>query len=804
MSVRFSRMSRFLLAFIWSICISLALPAWAASTSTTTALTLSSNGVSIAQNGSIASSSVITLTATVTADTTPVTVGSVSFCDATVPLCSDIHLIGTAQITPAGTAVFKFIPGIGPHSYKAVFAATPNAATPYAASSSSTSTITVTGTYPTTSTLTSAGSAGNYSLTSTVVGIENPAANPSLTGTVSFIDTTNANSVLATQSVSGAVSSLVFFDADTPATGQFPDSNVIADFNGDGIPDVAIANYSDGTLTILLGKGDGTFTPAPGAPISGLFDPNHLVIGDFNHDGKLDIAMGTSYYNGAVTILLGNGDGSFTPAPGASITVGNSFQSVISLATGDFNGDGVQDIAVGVSNNGSGMQYGGVLVVLLGKGDGTFQQLPAANLVQNPFLTTGDFNRDGLTDLAIVDFYVNDIAIYLGVGNGTFQEAPKSPLTVGLEADGVVAADLNGDGILDLAVSDMVNIASNGTVTILLGAGDGTFTPASTSPTVGVNPNNIAFGDFNGDGKTDLATSNNADDTVSYLLGNGDGTFQPVLTSAYLGQFTTWFATGDVNGDGLTDAIAVTQSTPSGNTNNFDGIASVLLSQPTVTTTALVNDINPIGTGTHQIQASYPGNSVYSPSTSNLVALTAEPAPPSITITSSTPSNVTPGATTTSTLTVTPAGGFTGTIALAAALTSSPASAVDLPTFSFGSASTVNITGATPATATLTISTSPASNASVRFHPLFRTVKNGTLLACLLVFLFPIRSRKRATTLALTFLFALFIASLSGCSSNNSSQASTDPGTTPGSYTVTVTGTSGTLTTTNVITFTVQ
>ncbi len=647
----------------------------------------------------------------------------------------------------------------------------------------------------------------------------------------------------------------------------------------------------------MLGKGDGTFTAAPGSPVSVTFDPHDLVVGDFNHDGKLDLAMNNSYYDGVVTILLGNGDGSFTPAPGNPITVGNSFQTVNSLVSGDFNGDGIPDLAAGPSN-GPYPPGGGVLVVLLGNGDGTFQQLPGIILAQGPWLAAGDFNGDGVTDLAAVDYYGSDAAIYLGNGDGTFHQAPGNTLTVGPEANAAVAADLNGDGILDLAVSNLVGPISNGTISIFMGKGDGTFTPASASPTVGVNPYAIAYGDFNGDGKPDLATANNGDDTVSYLLGNGDGTFQPVIASVYLGQFTTDFATGDINGDGVTDAVAVTQSTPLG---SYDGIASVLLSQPTVTTTAVVNGIDPIGTGTHQIQALYPGNSSYSSSTSNLVALTAEQATPSITLslsastittaqpltatiaisgpandptptgsitltsgsytststplsggsasitiaagalavgsetitatysgdtnyakaTTSAPVTVTaippsfaitstsvtipgPGSTTsnTSTITVTPAGGFTGSVSLAAALTSSPAGAVDPPTFSFGSTPGVAITGTNPGTATLTVLTSAASSASLNSPKLFPSLTADATFACLLIFISFKRRRKSIGALALSFFLLAFVASLSGCSSGPSTPP--NPGTTPGTYTVTVTGTSGTLTTNSAVTVTIQ
>ncbi len=391
------------------------------------------------------------------------------------------------------------------------------------------------------------------------------------------------------------MSGLTFSDVSSPSIGDIPVSDVIGDFNGDGIPDVAVANYGDETIDVLLGKGDGTFTPAPQSPIAVTFDPRALVVGDFNHDGKLDLAMTNSYYSGVVTILLGEGNGTFVPASGSPIVVGGAFEVINSLAVGDFNGDGVEDIAVGIESYIGPLQPGD-LVVLLGNGDGTFNQLSPVATSQGALVTAGDFNRDGFTDLAVTGDYGNQLAIYLSKGDGTFQRATSAPMTVGPEATSAVTADLNGDGFLDLAVANLADSVSHGTVTIFLGAGDGTFTLLSTKTTVGVDPYMIAYGDFNGDGKVDLATANNADDTVSYLLGNGDGTFQPTIASAYLGQFTTSLAAGDINGDGVTDVVAITQSTPTGSP---DGIASILLSEPNLTAVAVVNGVNPLGAGTH-------------------------------------------------------------------------------------------------------------------------------------------------------------------------------------------------------------
>jgi trimeric autotransporter adhesin len=892
MTVPFSRASR-LFAFLCVICVSLAHPAWAASTSTTTALTLASSSGSIADNGTLASGSVLTLTATVTAGTAPVTAGSVSFCDASATLCSDIHLIGTAQITAAGTAMLKLIPAIGTHTYKAVFAATPNASIAYSGSSSATSTLTVTGTYPTTSTLTSSGSAGNYSLTSTVVGVGSSA----LAGTVSFVNTTSSNSVLTTAQLGTATTAFSFFNSSSPTVlAPSADASIAGDFNGDGIPDIASASMSaNGTITILLGKGDGTFTAAP-ASINVVSNYHlTLAVADLNGDGKLDLILANGNVNGNVYIFLGNGDGTFTQAPGGPIALIQPSQTVIavSLVAGDFNGDGIPDIA---ALDGGSPE----VTVLLGKGDGTFTQKGTDLLFPYyqtfPFaMTGGDFNGDGIPDLAIAGN--GGVSILLGVGDGTFQAAANlATLNV---PSSITTGDFNGDGIADLAVaSSHQGYLTVPLVVIFLGAGNGTFSPTSASGTSGGHDAySITTGDFNGDGKVDLATANSDYDTVTYLLGNGDGTFtQPPNSPVTVGAFPQAIVAADFNGDGLTDISTGIESSTVANTS----YELVLLSQFTTTASATATSINPIGTGTQQVQASYPGSSTYSASTSNSVALTAEQAtpsinlslsastvttsqsltvtiavsgaanapgptgsvtltsgsytststplsggsatvnisagalaagsdtiaaaysgdtnytkatasaavsvtiPPSIAITSSSVTITAPGSTTgnTSTITVTPAGGFTGSVSLAAALTSSPAGAVDPPTFSFGSTSSVAITGTTPGTATLTILTSAASSASLNSPKLFRSLTADATFACLLIFVSLKRRRKSIGALALSFFVLVSLASFSGCSSGPNVPPT--PGTTPGTYTVTVTGTSGALTTTSAVTFTVQ
>src|SRR2546428_14468 len=211
---------------------------------------------------------------------------------------------------------------------------------------------------------------------------------------------------------------------------------------------------------------------------------------------------------------------SFTPA--ATFGVGTHPQSV---AVGDFNGDGKPDLAV--ANAGSD-----TVSVLLGNGDGTFQAARTVAAGSGPvFLAVGDFNGDGKPDLAVADYvFAADYACFrcsrsttysvlLGNGDGTFSAART--LGVGSGPWSVAVGDFNRDGKLDLAVANF----SSSTVSVLLGNGDGTFQAAQTVA-AGTSPISVAVADFNGDGKPDLAVANYGSNTVSALLGNGDGTFQ--------------------------------------------------------------------------------------------------------------------------------------------------------------------------------------------------------------------------------------------------------------------------------------
>ena len=314
------------------------------------------------------------------------------------------------------------------------------------------------------------------------------------------------------------------------AVGSGPASVATGEFNGDDKLDLAVANGFSNNVSILLGNGDGTFQPA--AAYSAGSSPSAVAVGDFNADGKLDLAIANNGSND-VTVLLGNGDGTFQP--GVAYSAGSNPSAV---AVGDFNSDGKLDLVIVNISSGD-------VSILLGNGDGTFQPALAYATGQGAnSVAVGDFNGDGKLDLAVTNNSDNNVSILLGNGDGTFQ--PAVNYSAGQSPASAVVGDFNGDGKLDLAIA---NIAP-GDVSILLGNGDGTFQPAVTY-TAGSEPI-LAVGDLNGDGKLDLAVADVGTGEVTVLLGNGDGTFQP--TVAYtIRQGTGSVAVGDFNGDGKSD-----------------------------------------------------------------------------------------------------------------------------------------------------------------------------------------------------------------------------------------------------------
>ncbi len=343
-------------------------------------------------------------------------------------------------------------------------------------------------------------------------------------------------------------------------TGDEPVSVAVADFNRDGALDLAVAAfngtydtvpYSVGLVSVLLGNGDGTYrmhvdyTTAQGT--------SAVASADLNGDGVPDLAVvnegggppaETGEAPGSVSILLGRGDGTFAPQVQYDTVLGSQ-----ALAIGDLNGDGVPDIAVANDAETS-------LMVLLGNGDGTFQ---SATPIANPPRTVaiavavGDLNGDGRPDIVTVDEGTS-VDIFLNAGGGTFQTPVAYPsfqesgrLT---EPNSVAIGDVDGDGKLDLAVTNV----GDSNVSVFLGNGDGTF-QAQTPYATNDGPQDGILADVNRDGRLDILLTEQSTPDVSVLLGNGDGTFQPQVFFAVSTQAQA-IATGDFNGDGLPDVAA--------------------------------------------------------------------------------------------------------------------------------------------------------------------------------------------------------------------------------------------------------
>jgi FG-GAP-like repeat/Abnormal spindle-like microcephaly-assoc'd, ASPM-SPD-2-Hydin len=291
-----------------------------------------------------------------------------------------------------------------------------------------------------------------------------------------------------------------------------PGPIAVGDFNNDGLLDFAVGGGTTGNVQVFLGKGNGTFQLPITTVSAGVYA---MVAGDFNGDGKLDLAVANKYgrYGTRLNVFLGQGNGKFTKLKGAV------FSSQLGrLLTADFNGDGKLDLYI----DGQGTRRESEFGILFGHGDGTFD---------NPFLVGplprggyggpafGDFNRDGNLDLAVAgtNYYGKSVVEVFLSGSGLFDKPVTYLIPFGGES--LAAADLNGDGKLDLITDG---------VSVLLGNGDGTFRKAGGIASGGTGSVNL--GDFNGDGKLDVMAG------LSLLLGSGDGKFQKPLTFAGMGS----------------------------------------------------------------------------------------------------------------------------------------------------------------------------------------------------------------------------------------------------------------------------
>jgi hypothetical protein len=299
-----------------------------------------------------------------------------------------------------------------------------------------------------------------------------------------------------------------------------------ADLTHDGNVDLVVVNGGNDTLSVLLGNGDGTFQ----APMNFATppDPIALVLGDFNGDGKIDIATADVLDNQGscvcVSVLLGNGDGTFQEPPIITpLTV-----TPYSMAAGYFNADKNLDLAV-PQDFGSSSD----VQILLGNGDGTFTVGTSYPVGPSPqAIVAADFNKDHKTDLAVAEAEGMGVAVFLGNGDGTFQGAVEYRVYF---ASDLAVADLNADGNLDIAVASDVNPLKAGAAAVLLGNGDGTFQNA-TYYSVGVFPSAIAIADFNGDRQPDLAVAAQDSSRVYVLLNTGAVSLSPTTPIEFHGQ----------------------------------------------------------------------------------------------------------------------------------------------------------------------------------------------------------------------------------------------------------------------------
>jgi hypothetical protein len=375
-------------------------------------------------------------------------------------------------------------------------------------------------------------------------------------------------------STSNALISPVFLAPVTYGTGGLlPLAIAVADVNGDGKPDVIVSNdclnsrncNNEGAVGVLLGNGDGTFRPAV-SYASGGSSAASVAVADLNGDGKPDLVVANEVPLGAGTdgvlaVLFGNGDGTFQPA----VIYDSGGYAAMSVAVADLNGDGKPDLVVA---NWSGVSTGdGTLGVLLGTGNGTFQPVVTYDTggIAADAVAVADVNGDGKPDLLVANCECQttsgEVGVLLGNGDGTFQ--PVSTYNAGPFPWSMAVADLNGDDTPDLVVGSL----EGGTISVLFGNRNGTFQPAVIYESGGELAQAVAIADINGDGKPDLVVGElcnsnqgcNTESIVGVLLGNGDGSFQPALTFVAGGEFSEWVTslfTADLNGDGKMDVVA--------------------------------------------------------------------------------------------------------------------------------------------------------------------------------------------------------------------------------------------------------
>jgi hypothetical protein len=422
-------------------------------------------------------------------------------------------------------------------------------------------------------------------------------------------------------------------------------SVAVGDFNRDGKLDLVFTNSSNNTVEVLRGNGDGTFQSNPLILPVGA-GPSSVAVGDFLHNGKLDLAVTNSGSN-TVSVLLGNGDGTFQAA--TNVPVGTI---PVSVAAVDL-GNGQVDLVVANlrSNNVS---------VLLGNGDGTFRSGQTIAVANASNVMVGDFNGDGTPDVVIEevppgDAIVTSVEVLFGNGDGTFNPGPTQSL--GNSRIGLAVGDFSGDGKQDIAV---LNPLAGSRVEVFSGNGDGTFAaPPDVFQTGGV-PFGVAAGDFNGDGRPDLALANSIGNNVGVLL----NTSSTVATATTLSTDVNPAVVGQLVN--LTALVTGPAGIPTGAVTFLDGDA--VLGTATLDDTGTASlAVAFVTAGDHALTAVYGGQAFSAASTSDVLTETVNPAPTAVVLTPSMDQGLA-GVPVTFTVTVSPvapgAGTPTGTLTI--------------------------------------------------------------------------------------------------------------------------------------------
>lgn len=553
---------------------------------------------------------VISLTAAVSTSSGPLAHGWVFFCNADARHCDELNNIGQAQLTNDGKAVLRTRLAIGTHTLKAVFHGT----TAGASSTSHTQKLEVFGKEKTFASISVSQDARTYTGTIDSLGFI-----PAL-GDVEFHDVADPDHPFAEATLNPAKPGFLSINLapfDPSVTTQQP-APAVGDFNNDGIPDLATFLFIAGKpfISVEFGVGDGTFKSGPKSPIPNLPTQQdrfirETLITDFNADGNADMLLLTG---GFVTALLGDGNGNFTQKFSFP---GENSQGEFAAVIGDFNNDGIPDVAIADASPGTALN------VYLGAGDGSFDNPSTLTLPQNTLgllgLEAADFNRDGFTDLLVPAFGDGQFdLIYTSDGKGGFTASEYAPPPA-LNGERPMIADYNVDGIPDLGFEIYYVVGQKSTTLLFIvpGKGDGTFgtsilTDLTHFEAAGLQPPPIGSGvmtDFNHDGIPDFIFivfgyfNDPSEGQINvqyplYLEGRGDGTFLPPRIGSigeapgYLPQseYILLAPGADFNGDGTPDFI------------NQNGPQTLLT---TTETQAVARNVHLLSCGEHHVFASH-------------------------------------------------------------------------------------------------------------------------------------------------------------------------------------------------------